>query len=728
MTSVSLSEISYSIIKHHDRLKELVKGPQFEAEWVEKLTRSPKKPKSFTGNFAVTYHFKSKEHKGRSKDIGIRMWHSKVDDDVLNRYRMLSTEISGLNKASPNYIRFAPMELFEPSHYGFLVKGKRHPCLKMEWQHAENLDVFIDRIMKDPNLKSSQKKDLFRQIKLRILETGDILHTSKCSHGDLSSGNIMLSQMKDKSVKIHVIDFDSFYSDKLSKLLPSSIGHEDWQHPGYISNKINLFGLKSDYCSLLCLIITLEGLATDLSLYDQFSPPSQDGSGILIRKKDLLNPTNSPVLLKMLDSNQSLLVTYIDDLTTLLETHDSSKIKRPKSLSLGSGQKARPVVNAMIKNRKPIKNSKKSKPSWVLSKGIESEDDLINSLESGTTQTQIFKALSKKDFRKKFNNKSMFKFWEIVVQHFGGIENCEDDIQSQYIWAYSKLENEKSADLAEFLYKKNPSNVNIGQKVFDRLKYSKNWEELLKITTRAIDFSPTNINVNIFHSIAKLHVENLSVAEAFGDSRVRTNDDWRILCEIIQCCSLKKEHRDEELCLEVFPILMDSLEDKEVIRQVKRKGRILFLAIMNFLYLGANSAETNLDEFISLTSLSSIRMCKEIPKNWQNKVNSFMDSASRNPRYMKEIPPDEIYHLIEIISNLAIWGTGDPDKDLSSKLQQLIYSYELETSDGLPVAASFDTNFKIKDNDAMIVWFNGNWYFSKDRSIQWNSIIGNIWD
>ena len=182
--------------------------------------------------------------------------------------------------------------------------------------------------------------------------------------------------------------------------------------------------------------------------------------------------------------------------------------------------------------------------------------------------------------------------------------------------------------------------------------------------------------------------------------------------------------------MEVFPILMNSLEDKGVIKQIqfKRKGKILFLAIINFLCLGANSAETNLNEFISLTNLSSIRMCKEIPKTWQNKVNSFMDSASRNPRYMKEIPPDEIYHLIEIISNLATWGTGDPDKDLSSKLQQLIYSYELETSDGLPVAASFDTNFKIKDNDAMIVWFNGNWYFSKDRSIQWNSTIGNIWE
>ena len=30
-----------------------------------------------------------------------------------------------------------------------------------------------------------------------------------------------------------------------------------------------MFGLKSDYCPLLTLIITLEALATDIDLYDQ---------------------------------------------------------------------------------------------------------------------------------------------------------------------------------------------------------------------------------------------------------------------------------------------------------------------------------------------------------------------------------------------------------------------------------------------------------------------------
>jgi len=727
MTSVSLSEISFSITKNKDKLEELVKGPGFEPIWFEKLQRNPKKAKSFTGNFAVTYHFRGKGHGGRVTDFGIRMWHSRVSTDDLKRYRKLNPELESLNRKSPDYIRFTPMELFEPNEHGFLIKDDRYPCLKMEWQKAENLDVFIDQIMKDHTIPSPQKQAMFRQIKQRILETGEVLHTSKCSHGDLSSGNIMLSQKSDKSIKVHIIDFDSFYSDKLSDLSPSSIGHEDWQHPGYISGKLKLFGLKSDYCSLLCLIITLEGLATDLDLYDQFSPPSQDGSGILIRKKDLLNPDNSPVLRKMLDHHQSLLTTYIDDLTTLLQISDSSKIKRPKSLSL-SGQVARPVVNVMIKNYVPAPVTKKAEKSWHLRKKIESEEDLVEALDGGSTQTQICKVLNNRQFQKKFNKKSMLKFWSTVVEHFGGINNCEDEIQSQYVWALAKAgERKRADDLADVLYAINPSNANIGQRLFDRLKLRKKWNELLKITSQALDFSPTNVNINILHSTAKLYVEKTSVTEAFGDSRVRTNDDWRVLSEMIQICS-QSMYNDEELCTEIFPILMDSLNEKEVIRQVQRKDDVLYKAIFNFLVMGSRFKSTSLNNCISMINLKAIKMCKKLPNKWQENVKRFIklaevnqDMAGRDGK-----SPDEIYHLIEILSNLAIWGTGDPDTELCTELQQLIYNYEWLSTDDLPVAASFDTSFP---NDAMIVWnqLDNKWYFSKNRLEKWESNSGNIW-
>ena len=169
--SVSLSNISYSIRKNLDDLQNLVKAPGFDPVWIAMLTSgSKKRPKSYTGNFAVTFHFKSKSHGGKVKEYGIRMWHSSVKDDDLKRYRLLNTELESLNKASPNYIRFAPMLLCEPNKYGFLVKGTRHPCLMMEWQDAVNFDVFIDNVMRDGSLNHDAKSDLFRQTKQKILE------------------------------------------------------------------------------------------------------------------------------------------------------------------------------------------------------------------------------------------------------------------------------------------------------------------------------------------------------------------------------------------------------------------------------------------------------------------------------------------------------------------------------------------------------------------------------
>ena len=117
-----------------------------------------------------------------------------------------------------------------------------------------------------------------------------------------------------------------------------------------------------------------------------------------------------------------------------------------------------------------------------------------------------------------------------------------------------------------------------------------------------------------------------------------------------------------------------------------------------------------------------------VPDNWKKNVQDFIEFAGDNPDMKGRIgkSPDEIYHLIEILSNLAIWGTGDPDTDLCEELQYLIYSFEWLSSDDLPVAASFDTSFH---NDAMIVWnlLDDNWYFSKDRLKKWESRLGNIW-
>ena len=728
--SVSLSNISYSIRKNLDDLSNLVKAPEFEPVWIATLTSgSKKRPKSYTGNFAVTYHFQSKGHGGKVKDFGIRMWHSNVKDDDLKRYRLLNRELEGLNKASPNYIRFAPMVLCEPEEYGFLVKGKRHPCLKMEWQEAENFDVFINNIMKDVKLKFNTKKELFRQTKQKILELATILDNKRCSHGDLSSGNIMLSQNeKDGSIKIHVIDFDSFYSQSLSNLQPSSVGHEDWQHPGYISNKLDLFGLKSDYCPLLCLIITLEALATDPDLYDQFAPPSQDGSGILLRKKDLTKPESSPALRAMLDLNNSLLNTYIDDLKTLLDHDAALKMKRPVSISI-SKQSSRPTVTAMVNKHQPKQKTNRSEKSWNLRKRIESKSDLVNALEGGAAQMTIVRALNNYKFKKRFNDNSMLDFYEIAINHYGGLDSCEDSLQTQYVWALNNAsQKEKANQLANELFTANPSNPDIGFLVFNRLRRQKKWPELFELTSQAIDLTPSNVHVNIFHSTALLNLNKSSVDEAFADSRVRTNDNWRLMCEIIKLCSRFK-HADEDLSIEAFEILMGSLNDEKVLKQISLKpNNPLFSSIISFLSSATRFKETKLPESILMLNLDAIRLCKRLPQNWSKQLTSdFVENATDHINDFKgfsSVSQEYKYDLIKIISNLSIWGLGEADHVLSLELQKMIYSFEWETEDGLAVAASFDVN----DNDAMIVWINENWYLSKDRATVWSSRIGNIWD
>ena len=727
MNSLSLSQIAYAITTHRDKLDQLIKGDRFEPIWFEKLTNNPKKAKSFTGNFAVTFHFKS-ESGGKSKDYGIRLWHSKVKQDDLKRYRKLNKELEKLNRASPSYIRFAPMELFEPPQHGFLVKGVRHPCLRMEWQEAENLDIFIDRIMKDRSLKSTQKADYLRDIKQKIIETGELLHKQRCAHGDLSSGNLMLSQKKDGSIMIHIIDFDSFYSDELSNLAPSSIGHEDWQHPKYINGDLDLFGLPSDYCALLCLMITLESLATDPGLYDQFSPPAQDGSGILIRKKDLLTPEKSPLFKEIIDLNNSLLTSHLDDLFIFLKSTNERSIKRPKSLEITGSKVPRPAISSLISERKVSAQKKVKQKSWQIRKNIETEEDLINALESGATQMTIYKAIITKKFQKKFSPKSILRFYEIVIQHFGGLEASEEDIQTQYVWALRKGgDRQKSNDIAEILYEANPGNANIAQIIFTDLRREKKWKKLLEVTSKTLDLTPTNVNVNIFHSHAMMRtVKGLSVSEAFADSRVRCNDDWRILCEIINTSHYGKKSVEEDVIIECMELIMEASKEKDFQRMVTNKKDLLAHTILNYC-LEIPSFTSDLSELLLKINPMTLRMCRQLPKTWEKKLTMFINHATQDlsMKTMKGKSHPEIYQLCEILGTLTMFGTGDPASILIQKMQKMVANFEWHSSDLLAIGLNFGpTNYP---EEAMIVFTPQGWLHSKQRT-PWEGTIGNIWE
>jgi serine/threonine protein kinase len=721
MSSLLLSEISFAIMKHQGDLKELIKGPNFNPIWFEKQKNNRNKAKSFTGNFAVTYHFQSKGHAGKTQDYGIRMWHSNITKDDYERYRKLNNELVKLNKSSPSYIRFAPMELLEPPENGFLVKGKRFPCLKMEWQEAKNLDDFIATLMEDRSLTHTQRSSFLREIKQKIIEVGTHLHNSRSSHGDLSSGNLMVSQKPDTSITIHVVDFDSFYSQTLSHLSASSIGHQDWQHPRYISGELDLFGLPADYCPLLCLIITLEGLATNELLYDQFSSRFPDGGGIIIRRKDLKDPEKSQVFQAMIDSNNSILTTHIDDLVTFLKCTNTSKVQRPKSLETQASKVARPTINPIISQKTSSPSLPKStkKPYQIK---IESEKDLQEALDSGVTQMTIIKAMTNRSFTKKFTNKVLLKMFERVVEHFGGVENCERELGTRYVWAMRTAgESDKAYRIGQNLFDADPGDPNLGFLLFSRLRNKKKWKELLKATSLTLDLTPTNVNVNIFHSLALLNTSNEGVKEAFGESRIRTNDDLRILCEIIHHCSTK-QYSDEGLCKEVFTILMETGKDGHL--NLRKKDKILSKAIVEYLSSSTQFKEESI--FDSILRVEPIMMlkCKDMTFTSGDNLQSLLEKLDSIITKGNHLGPEGISKVCEIFSLLALWGTGDPNTKIVDKIQLIVSRCNFVSEDNFSIGLTFDTK---PSPDYMMLYTNSGWVWSKNRT-PCEISFGNIWE
>lgn len=728
MSSVSLSEISFSITKHRDKLEELVIGPGFKPIWFEKLNNQPKRAKSFTGNFAVTYHFQGTTGGGTKKDFGIRLWHSKIHQHDLDRYRKIGNELQNLNQKSPSHIRFTPMELLEPEQHGFLVKGERHPCLKMEWQDAENLDVFVDRIMKDRRIQPNDKANAFREIKQKIIQTGDVLRSSRCSHGDLSSGNIMISQNeKNNSFSIHIVDFDSFYSQALSTMKPSSLGHQDWQHPKYISNEVNLYGLEADYCPLLCLIITLEALATDIELYDQFSPPAQDGSGILIRRKDLVNPDQSPVFNEIEDLGNPILTSYVDDLKLLLRAQSKTQMKLPESLTKSSTRLSRPSLQRKVQKRE---KPKKRENSWSLRKKIESENDLLEALEQGATQMTVLRAITSMNFRKRFNPASMLKFYETITRHFGGLENCEEEVQSQYVWALKKSgKSDEALQIAIGLLDENPGNPHIGFMVFQDLSFKKKWDKLLEKTTKSLDLQPTNVNINIFHSTALTHLEYRGDVEAaFADARIRTNDNWQLLCGALSIRN-KVKYKHEYLG-EIMDALMEISMTEKFKDEIDGRNKIKTFsdAIINFISHSGKFPDELVNLLLKIEP-ATMRMCRELPNNWKTRIENFFKKLEdvddmRNAYVYFGI--ENLSKLAEILSLLCIWGRGEPEPELTNRLQTMIYHFEWQTVDRLAMCLSFEV--ANHGNDPLIVFNNDRWTYQGDRTKSWSGDYGNIFE
>ena len=87
----------------------------------------------------------------------------------------------------------------------------------------------------------------------------------------------------------------------------------------------------------------------------------------------------------------------------------------------------------------------------------------------------ILKAITSKNFRRRFNDATMLRFYETIAQHFGGLENCEEEVQAQYVWALKKSgQADEALQIAMGLLDENPGNPHLAYMVFKTLLTRRN--------------------------------------------------------------------------------------------------------------------------------------------------------------------------------------------------------------------------------------------------------------
>ncbi|AVI67689.1 serine/threonine protein kinase [Shewanella sp. WE21] len=221
-------------------------------------------PLAISGGFALTYTLTTASH----KKYAVRCFHREAKG-LERRYSAISQKIALLK--SPYFLHFE----FQPS--GIYVDGKSYPIIKMAWAQGETLGEFLD--------SNFHKSNLMNNLKNAILSLSLFLESNGIAHGDLQTGNIMVSA---DGASLQLIDYDGMYVNQIASLGSAELGHVNFQHP---ERKLkNPFYDKLDRFSLISMYLAIHALSIDSSLYKK---TNCDLDAVLFRANDFTAPNSS---------------------------------------------------------------------------------------------------------------------------------------------------------------------------------------------------------------------------------------------------------------------------------------------------------------------------------------------------------------------------------------------------------------------------------------------------
>jgi len=234
-------------------------------------------PLAVSGGFALTYTVSS-----ASKKYAVRCFH-RESKALERRYQAIARRLALLR--SPYFLDFE----FQPK--GISVNGNVYPIVKMAWAQGVTLGEYLE--------DNHGKKGALANLSPALLALSSFLEKERLAHGDIQTGNMMVSG----SGVIQLIDYDGMFVEDIRDLGSSELGHINFQHPDRMVK--NPFGPTMDRFSLIALSLSLKALNEDPALWDK---TKSEMDAIVFRANDFVDPASSSVFSELM--RKPALATY----------------------------------------------------------------------------------------------------------------------------------------------------------------------------------------------------------------------------------------------------------------------------------------------------------------------------------------------------------------------------------------------------------------------------------
>lgn len=227
-------------------------------------------PRAISGGFALTYTMTV----GQSK-YAVRCFH-RESKALERRYHAIAKRLAQLN--SPYFLKFD----FQPK--GISVDGHAYPIVKMAWAQGVTLGEFLE--------DNHGRRGALASLPASLLALSSFLERERIAHGDMSTGNIMVSGT---AGAIQLIDYDGMYVEDIRDLGNSELGNINFQHPERAAK--NPFSPTMDRFSLIALSLALKSLNEDASIW---AKTKSDMDTIVFRASDFIDPSASSVFAELM--------------------------------------------------------------------------------------------------------------------------------------------------------------------------------------------------------------------------------------------------------------------------------------------------------------------------------------------------------------------------------------------------------------------------------------------